>query len=726
MKFSILILLLFIYTPLIAQPPSKEELLRWERQAEQVTITRDRWGIPHIQGKSDADAVFGLLFAQCEDDFQRIELNYIEKLGRLSEIEGTSKVYDDLLIRILIDHSEAQADYKRAPKWLKKLLIAYADGINYYLYKHPEVTPLLIKRFEPWFPLLWTDGSIGAINTDAFSSEDLRQQFEPNMKTSSIPSKEDTEILTGSNGFAIAPEKTVDGKTILYINPHVTFFFRPEVHMTSETGLNTYGAVTWGQFFVYQGFNEHCGWMHTSSFADVADTYEEQVMLKNGKWYYEYNQKWLPVEERKITLKVVSNDSLAERNFTIHSTHHGPVFVKKGFKWYTLKSTNRSIDGLVQSWRRTKARNLKEFKKTMEIRANTSNNTVYADKYGNIAYWHGNFHPVRDSLLDWSKPVAGNTSSTEWKGIHPLEKTIHLINPSNGWLQNCNSTPFTAAGINSPKPSDFPSYMAPDGENFRGLNAAQLLQANKRWNLDQVIEIGYNRRMAAFELLIPTLIRTYEQSPASYKPFAAPIELLKTWDYHCDETSIATTLAVEWGQNLLAEIRKCQVPGQPNADFVKKTQYFAETAQSMILMKSLADVLNSLNDKFGTWEVPWGEINRFQRLTGEVKSKFSDEKPSLAVGFTSSLWGTLPSYSSRYTEGCKKRYGVNGNSFVCAVEFGEKIRAKSVLAGGNNSDPASTHFFDQGEMYTKGKFKEVLFYQDELEQNMERKYHPGQ
>src|SRR5450755_2581874 len=124
---------------------SKEEISRWQQEAKQVTIIRDNWGIPHIYGKTDADAVFGLLYAQCEDDFKRVEMNYIEKLGRMAEVKGESALYNDLLIRLVIDSGDAMADYKKCPLWLQTLMNAFADGINYYLYKHPAVKPALLN-----------------------------------------------------------------------------------------------------------------------------------------------------------------------------------------------------------------------------------------------------------------------------------------------------------------------------------------------------------------------------------------------------------------------------------------------------------------------------------------------------------------------------------------------------------------------------------------------------
>ena len=253
--------LLLFPLQLTAQAFSSTEIARWQKQSQNVTIIRDNWGVPHIYGKTDADAVFGLLYAQCEDDFKRVELNYIEKLGRLAEVKGEKYLQNDLYIKLIIDSADAIADYKKSPEWLRKLLNAYADGINFYLYKNPATKPVLLHRFEPWYPLLWTDGSIGAISTGSITNDDVNNFYlegkAPIVLKSSINMFE--ENTTGSNGFAIAPSKTVSGNAILYINPHVTFYFRPEVQVTSNEGLNVYGAVTWGQFFVYQGFNAHCG-----------------------------------------------------------------------------------------------------------------------------------------------------------------------------------------------------------------------------------------------------------------------------------------------------------------------------------------------------------------------------------------------------------------------------------------------------------------------------------
>ncbi|WP_016988447.1 penicillin acylase family protein [Flavobacterium sp. ACAM 123] len=727
-KKTIQLLFLCCALQSFSQNTDLKEITRLQKSAKEVTIIRDNWGIAHVYGKTDADAVFGMLYAQCEDDFKRVEMNYIEKLGRLSEIKGPSVLYNDLEIRLLIDVGEAKADYKKAAPWLKKLLSSYADGINFYLYQHPEVKPALLTHFEPWFPLLWTDGSIGAISTADLTTGELKSFYSGNADKVSYIERE-KDMQTGSNGFALAPAKTASGNAILYINPHTTFYFRPEIQISSEEGLNAYGAVTWGQFFIYQGFNENCGWMHTSTNVDVADMYAEKIVTKNDKLFYEYNSKLVPVIEKRITVKYLQKGKLIPKEFKTYFTNHGPIMAERDGRWVSLKSKNRNMDGLVQSWVRTKSKGLDDYKKAMDIKANASNNTVFADNKGNIAYWHGNFIPIRDKNLNWSKVIDGTTSATEWKGSHEVSETVHLYNPSNGWLQNCNSTPYSVAGPESPKEENYLPYMAPDGENFRGINAVRLLRKGEKYTLDKVIADGYDMKLSIFEVLIPALISSFEKNikkgDSLYADLAGPIAVLKNWDYYANANSVATTLANEWAFKLDPIIRKTY-SDQGELDQVENTRNFAQNASPDQLLPQLQMVVQELKSKFGMWQIPWGEINRFQRLSGDINLDYDDAIASLPIGAASSLWGCLPAYKSVYQENTKKRYGYSGNSFVCAVEFGDRIKAKSLLAGGNSGDPKSKHFLDQAEMYQKGEFKDVLFYKEDVEKHSERTYHPGE
>jgi acyl-homoserine lactone acylase PvdQ len=433
---------------------------------------------------------------------------------------------------------------------------------------------------------------------------------------------------------------------------------------------------------------------------------------------------------KKILLHYKAGGESKTKTINALFTKHGPIMAKRDGQYLSVRADNRLMNGLIQCWQRTKTKGLGDFQKTLNLLGNISNNTVYADADGNIAYWHGNRVPKRDPEFDWSRPVDGSTTATEWKGYHSIDETVHMINPSNGWLQNCNSTPFTVAGDISPKKKDYPAYMAPDGENFRGLNAVRVLKEQSKYDLDKVIAAGYDTRLTAFEILLPPLLRAFEKNitPADslHAVLLEPINVLKKWDYRCAENSVGTTVAIEWGQTIQAAISRTAVPGIANPDLVDRAKQFAETAGIRELLFSLSTAVRNLQRRYGKWDIAWGEINRFQRISPGIEDKFDDSMPSLPVGFAASTWGTLPSFVSRVFEGTKKRYGYHGNSFVCAVEFGNRISAKSLLTGGQSGNPGSKHFFDQGAMYKNGQFKDVLFYKEDVLKHAERTYHPGQ
>jgi acyl-homoserine lactone acylase PvdQ len=457
--------------------------------------------------------------------------------------------------------------------------------------------------------------------------------------------------------------------------------------------------------------------------------YAERIIKKNDRIFYEYDKAERPVTQQVIALRYKAGDTVQTRTVTAYFTHHGPIMAKRNGQWISVRSCNRSLNSLIQSWQRTKSTGFESFKKTMALCANTSDNTVFADDKGNIAYWHGNYVPKRDKSLNWAKTVDGTTSATEWNGLHALDDIVHIYNPASGWIQNCNSTPFTASGSSSPKKDDYPRYMAPDGENFRGVNAARVLSGGTGFTLDKTIAAGYDMRLTAFEVLVPALVNAFEKDirpgDSLYAQLKDAVAILRGWDYSCCEQSIATTLANEWGRMLGPGIQRVRVEGG-GGDQVENTKAFAAAAKLNDLAVPLLNAMRELESKFGKWQIPWGDINRFQRLSNDLEDRFDDNQPSLPVGFASAQWGMLAAYSSRPFPGTNKRYGTSGNSFICAVEFGKKVKAKSLLAGGESGDPSSKHFTDQALMYTKGQFKDVWFYREDVEKHAEANYHPGE
>ncbi len=707
-------------------PAQNSDADRWARQAREINIVRDDWGIAHISGKTDADAVFGMVYTQAEDDFNRIETNYLNSLGRLAEAEGESKINQDLRMRLFIDPEVLKTEYAASPAWLQKLMNAFADGLNFYLYKHPEVKPRVIHHFEPWMALSFTEGSIGGdiekVNLNQLSQFYRKDPASLAMRGNLEPEPAYEPEPGGSNGAAIAPSNTTSHHALLLINPHTSFYFRSELQMTSEEGLNAYGAVTWGQFFIYQGFNEHIGWMHTSSGVDATDEYLETIVKKGDRYYYKYGTEERPVTATAVTIAYKTDHGLAEKKFTVYRTHHGPIVRESNGKWVAYRIMQEHIKALTQSYTRTKAKDYKSYLATMELKANSSNNTIFADVDGDIAYFHGNYIPRRDTSFDWTKPVDGSNPATEWKGLHSVEETPHLFNPASGWLYNSNNWPWSAAGPSSPKKEDYPAYVENGGESARGLHAIRVLQGKKDFTLDSFMAAAYDSYLPWFEKPIPALVKGWDQTPASdplKAKTAEPIALLRAWDFRWGVDSIPTSLAIFWAENVRGAV------GGRGAGGAGSREDAITSAPADRLLGSLAAACEKLQADFGTWKTPWGEINRFQRLNDDITPSFNDAGPSIPVPFTSSTWGSLASFGARPYPGTKKWYGTSGNSFVAVVEFGKTVRAKAVTAGGESGNPSSPHFNDEAKRYAGGNLRDVYFYRTQLKGHTEREYHPG-
>ena len=725
---KLLVLLLTAASAAMAFQPSKEEVARWEKTARDITIARDDWGIAHIYGKTDADTVFGTVYAQAEDDFNRVETNYINAMGRLAEAEGESKIYQDLRMKMFIDPAELKKHYAASPEWLQKLMNAFADGLNFYLYKHPSVKPRVIQRFEPWMALSFTEGSIGGdiekINLgqlEAFYGNGGAPAAAPGDLADALAPANDDDEPRGSNGAAVAPSNTKDHHALLLINPHTSFFFRSELQMVSDEGLNAYGAVTWGQFFIYQGFNDRAGWMHTTSAVDAIDEYLETVTKKADGYVYQYGAEERPVASWEITVPYKTDHGMAEKKFTVYRTQHGPIVRQANGKWVAIRLMQEPVKALTQSYIRTKARSYRQFRQTMELHTNSSNNTIYADADGNIAYFHGNFIPRRDTRFDWTRPVDGSDPATDWNGLLSVDETPHLLNPKSGWLYNTNNWPWSAAGPDSPKQKDYPAYVDNGVESARGLHAIRVLQDKKDFTLDSLVAAAYDSYLTWFEKPMPALIKAWDNAPADdplKAKLAGQIALLRKWDYRWGVDSVPTSLAVFWGE----DVRRRAGGGRRGGASPEESIPGLPGPQ---LLQSLAAASDKLQADFGSWKTPWGEINRYQRLTSDIVQRFNDAAPSIPVEFTSATWGSLASFGARAYPGTKKWYGTSGNSFVAVVEFGDKVRARAVTCGGESGHTDSKHFNDEAGRYATGNLRDVYFYRTQLQGHTEREYHPG-
>jgi len=706
-----------------AHDATAHETTRWRAETAATRILRDDWGIAHVHGRSDADAVFGMSYAQAEDDFNRVETNYLNSLGRLAEAEGESAIWSDLRQRLVIDPEDLQRRYRASAPWLQRLMVAWADGLNLYLHSHPDVHPRVLAHFEPWMALSFSEGSIGGdierVDLDALAAfygagdgAALRAVQNPRQHAPG-----------GSNGIAIAPANSATHHALLLINPHTSFFFRSELQVTSDEGLAAYGAVTWGQFFIYQGFNERVGWMHTSSGVDNVDFFAETVQRHARGYRYRFGDRWRPVVAAPILLRYRGADgALLTRRFEVLRTDHGPIIARKNGQWISVALMQKPVEALTQSYLLTKARSYAEFMKVMELKANSSNNTIYADADGHIAYLHPQFVPRRNDRYDYTHPVDGSDPGTDWQGLHALDELPRVLDPAVGWVMNTNDWPYSSAGPDSPRREQFPRYMDRFGENPRGVHATLLLEGQHAFTVDTLERAAYDPYLPAFARLIPVLLADYDRL-ASGNPLKArlaePIGELRGWDYRWSAHSVATTLAALWGDELWNVVKQ-----DPEAENVSVYDYMAEHASPDERLGTLAGVCDRLAQDFGSWRVAWGDVNRYQRLNGDIVQPFSDAGPSRPIPFTSSRWGSLASFSAHRYPGTNKYYGTVGNSFVAIVEFGPRVSARAVSIGGESGNPDSPHFADQVSRYADGNLRRVYFYPEDLIGHIDRDYHP--
>jgi acyl-homoserine-lactone acylase len=716
---------LFLLLAAAANPPVPAHgLADWKAEAARATIARDDWGIAHIHGPTDADAVFGMIYAQAEDDFPRIEANYLTALGRTAEADGEKGVWQDLRAQLFVSDAELKDDYRKSPQAMRRLMDAWADGLNYFLATHPNVHPKVLRRFEPWMAMSFTEGSIGG-DIERIDLDQLASFYGGGAprKVALNAQLRDTEPR-GSNGIAIAPARTRDGHALLLINPHTSFYFRSEQQVSSDEGLDVYGATTWGQFFVYQGFNPHAGWMHTSSGVDNVDEFAYPVRRVGSGYQYRFGNVWRPMAARQIAIRLrTASGQMATRRFAAWMTHRGPIVRSEGGKWIAFAMMDRPVEALQQSFLRTKTGDLASLIAVAQLRANSSNNTIFADDKGEIAFLAPQFMPSRDDRFDYTRPVDGSDPATDWGALLRLPELPNVVSPPNGWVANSNNWPYSSAGAFSPDPQRFPRYLDMAGENYRGIHYSRLLSTREPWTLDRLQAAAFDRDQPGFETLVPMLAAAWRSLPASdprRARLAAPVQALDQWDKRWSVSSVPNTLANFWGDELgkIAASRTWD-------DHANSFRHYERTTPDEKLA-ALDRALERLQRDFGGWRVPWGEVNRFQRLTGAIMPPYDDAQPSTPVGFSSNKWGSLASFGAGQKPGTRKWYGTNGNSFVAVVEFGPRVRARAVTAGGESGDPSSPHFRDEIERYANGKLREVYFYPDQLKGHIERQYHPGE
>ena len=690
----------------------KASVSRAEAMATQATIYRDTFGVPHVFGPSDASVVFGFTYARAEDEFQKIQTSLLTASGRLSEMLGPTAYLSDRSFRLFEIPQHARQEYENCDAAFKEILIAYADALNFYVHKHRQEESVVIKCFQPWHAL----AAGRSMNLAMFSlSPEYKQLLEaarratPDEKELQQPKPE--QERDGSNMWAIGPRRTTTGNAMLFINPHIPLDQLYEGHMCSEEGLNVSGGFAYGSFlFPFAGHNEKIGWSLTVNYPDVIDVYIEDFSHKTDPTLHRYDGSWKSATtwEDSINVKQVTGE-LKPVKLDCLKTQHGPVFFKVGDKGYSVAAPKMAEGGFPQQlYAMSKAKNLAEFKTAVGQCALVFHNVMYADVEGNIWYVYNCATPKRNQNIKWNQPVSGATSKTDWNGYHSIDELPQVLNPDCGWMQNCNSSPFsTSLAGQNPLREKFPSYIGRDDrDNNRVKISTSILGRPEKISFEDLVELAWDTRVLEADVWVPYLVKAFEANDekANLKPV---IEALSKWNRKVSVDSSAATVFHLWYEKSAPMIRQDSL-----------TQASA--------IEHLENVANELTNDFGNWSVDYGEMFRHQRP--DSQGKFAgDSGESFPIAGGHPQVGMVFTFLSRKVPDSKRRYGFHGHSYVSVLDLDPQgIKSMSMVPFGQSGDTASIHYLDQAPLYADGKFKTALFGRQEIVNQSKLKYHPGE
>lgn len=687
-------------------------------RTEAVTIYRDDYGIPHIYASTAEAGLYGSGWAMAEDALDRTLQNYLRGLGRFSEFFGAGENDQNVradLESLLWDHyGTAQRRYLSLPEDFRSHNAAFVAGLNAYMREHPEAVPV-------W----WTLGEVDVYMPVAFSRQFIwgwpAGQAASDLRKIGLQPSYDVDFRS-SNEIAIAPERTTFGAAALVIDPHLSWYgrFRYWELRMHAGDIHISGFATAGFPYVNLGHNRHVAWAHTTGGPDTGDIFELTLDPENPLRYL-YDGEYRNLVEREVVLEV--QGEVSPRRVTLVDSHYGPIVARRGDRAYAAALAYADEIGYLESkYYFMKARNYEDVIEALKVRQIMPQNVMVADTEGNIYYQRTGRVPIRPAAYDYSRPVDGSTSATEWQGVHPTEDLIQILNPPQGYMQNCNISPDVMM-VASPLTADrYPPYIfnqPPRTTHQRANRAIQLLDQNDKVSIEDLLEMALDKQVYQYDRWVQQLTwadggREDDRSA----DYARGLAEIQDWDGRTTKDSAAALKYYYWRRaliDLVGRERAAQIRQRVD-DNLELFRPGAERArlprtEGEALVEALDNGLAQQRADHGHLDSVYGDVFRAGRLDYDDEVSFPVGGGSLrAEGMA-----TLRAIGFSAPRDDHTRWGVSGQTSTAVVILTDPIQSFTQPPLGQSDHPDSPHFRDQAEDLLSGsRFKPSWFNEEDL------------
>ena len=664
---------------------------------EDVTIVRDKWGVPHIYGKTDADAAYGLAWANAEDDFYTMQELVVTAKGLAGKLMGKEGAERDFFSHAIGFRDRVEKDFHLLSDDYVRYLEGYCQGANAYAKAHKK--EVRVKGTFPITPqdmvggymfalsaLIGTPGAVGSVMNGTYDTD------------------QPSDLAYGSNAFAFSSNKTDDGSTMLTINPHQPVtgpFSWYEAHLNSEEGLNIHGAMFPGSSTVFLGNNENLGWAHTFNHLDLVDVFQLEMHPKK-KRMYKFNGEWHKLEKRPVWLKVkLAKGIVFPVKKTTYWSKLGATLKSPDGNFYSVKFAANEKVGVGEQWyRMDKAQNYEEFYEALRMESISMFNIIYADKEDNVLYLNNAVVPRRHEGVNYNAIVKSNSDKTLWSDFHDVEDMVQTKNPNCGWVFNTNNNPAHATARNEwQNLEDWPAYYGWDdkGENNRAERFLELMNepASLKMSYNRMKDIKFDYEFPACGAFQNSIENLFHLNPNDYPELAPLITAINEWDKRGNKESIGA------GAYLITFQKVFAMMGFSDGEF--KRAVTIPDSTYLVALRWAKDQIDTYYDGV----IPkLGEVQRHVR--GDVNLPLSGFPDALAAN-----------YNEEWKNGRYKPWVADSY-----VHFVKLVRMETLHPFGASTRPDSPHYTDQMQLYADQKTKTMTLDKAKIMAEAESIYHP--